>query len=178
MYISVTGCPDNNFRPWVKKAVTFYGESLIPNKNLRNHIGLLVRFSDKLEEQAFSSIDGYTVSGKPREFLIEIHSGLGAPETLKTLAHEMVHIKQYVNRELSDYWPKKTKRTSKVTERWKGKNYNSDKMDYYSFPWEIEAYGREEGLYRNFMHKEKLWKIFRGISNPKTNVLNTPIKWK
>ena len=61
----------------------------------------------------------------------------------RTLAHELVHAKQYVLKELS---------YREVGMVWKGipTGYiigkDMDWMEYYDLEWEIEAYGREEGL--------------------------------
>lgn len=63
---------------------------------------------------------------------------------LHLLAHEMVHVKQYVNHELFDY-------TDGLRARFNGEVYpvsQSKTMDqlYYESPWELEAYGRATGL--------------------------------
>jgi hypothetical protein len=38
--------------------------------------------------------------------------------------------------------------------RYKGQMYRED-MNYWDCPWEIEAFGRELGLYKMFMESEK-----------------------
>jgi len=63
------------------------------------------------------------------------------------LAHELVHIKQYLNNELFDYVDGKA--------RFKGEVFHAgqspdDDETYYNSPWEIEAYGREHGMYKMF----------------------------
>lgn len=66
------------------------------------------------------------------------------------LGHEMVHAKQYLNNELFDYVSGDV--------RYKGDVYNYDMESdeaYYDSPWEIEAYGREWGLYKMFVSKMK-----------------------
>jgi hypothetical protein len=55
---------------------------------------------------------------------------------LETLAHEMVHVKQFARRELHP-----------ANDEWYGKTYNPKKVDYWDLPWEIEAHGRETGLF-------------------------------
>lgn len=66
-------------------------------------------------------------------------------------AHELVHIKQYLNNELFDYVDGKT--------RFKGEvfplGHTTDDEIYYNSPWEIEAYGREFGMYKMFSKKLK-----------------------
>lgn len=68
---------------------------------------------------------------------------------IMTLMHELVHVKQYANSELFDYVDGRT--------RWKGSVYDNkfDMESYYDSPWEIEAYGRTEGLWDLFNHKLK-----------------------
>jgi hypothetical protein len=109
----------------------------------------------------------YNNSRKAREFEIEIHSGIGASEILKTLAHEMTHIKQYVYGE-----------TNETLTRWKGIKVDSDNLDYWVQPWEIEAHGMESGLFSKFAVKEKLWEVFFGIQNPDTPIEIEPLGWK
>ena len=68
------------------------------------------------------------------------------------LAHELTHVKQYLNGELFDY--------ASGDARYKGKYYaepvrfekefsTNDDL-YYDTPWEIEAFGREWGMWRRF----------------------------
>jgi hypothetical protein len=71
-----------------------------------------------------------------RTFEIEIDRTLSQRKLLETLAHEMVHVKQYARRELHP-----------VHQTWCGKTYNPDKVSYWDLPWEIEAHGREIGLF-------------------------------
>ena len=67
------------------------------------------------------------------------------------LGHELVHIKQYLNCEIFDY------KSGDV--RYKGTYFeasaNEDEESYYDSPWEVEAYGRELGLYKMFLTKLK-----------------------
>ena len=79
---------------------------------------------------------------------------------LRTLAHELVHAKQYILGELS---------YQKVGMVWKGQptgfTFDGDMnwLEYYDFEWEIEAFGREEGLMVMF---ELFFKEFqKSISN-------------
>jgi len=62
------------------------------------------------------------------------------------IAHEQVHIKQYLSGELFEY--------AAGGVRYKGQKFDYDpEMNdegYYNSPWEIEAYGREQGMYKMF----------------------------
>jgi hypothetical protein len=71
-----------------------------------------------------------------RTFEIEVHRDLKLRTLLETVAHEMVHVKQYARRELHP-----------VHNTWCGKTYNPEKVSYWDLPWEIEAHGRETGLF-------------------------------
>lgn len=65
------------------------------------------------------------------------------------LGHELVHVKQYLNNEIFDY------KSGDV--RYKGSYFDSsyqvNEESYYDSPWEVEAYGRELGLYKMFVTK-------------------------
>ena len=64
-------------------------------------------------------------------------------ENLKTLAHEIVHVKQYVMGEL---------KSRDAGLLYKGTNHEPDNlMEYFELPYEIEAYGREKGLLYGFL---------------------------
>jgi hypothetical protein len=68
---------------------------------------------------------------------------------LIALAHEMVHVKQYATGESRQY-----ERMPYVT-KFRGVMVNTNTMDYWDLPWEIEAFGRELGLYVRFMEHWK-----------------------
>ena len=70
-----------------------------------------------------------------RTFEIELDRKLPLRKLMETLAHEMVHVKQYARREFTQH------------DSWMGKTYNPKKVSYWDLPWEIEAHGREVGLF-------------------------------
>lgn len=70
---------------------------------------------------------------------------------ITSLAHEMVHIKQYVKNELIDLAS-----TDYNVTVFKNKKYNLNKTPYFDQPWEIEAYGRTPGLTREYFEKIKI----------------------
>lgn len=87
---------------------------------------------------------GYCLCENRRTFEIEIASNVPLKQRMQALAHEMVHVKQYVRGELG------------FEGHWCGKFYNTDKLDYWDLPWEIEAHGREPGLYIRWVQEQKL----------------------
>ena len=66
---------------------------------------------------------------------------------MRDLAHELVHVKQYLNGEMFGFVSGDI--------RYKGEIFTAqhmnDEENYYNTPWEIEAYGREQGLYNLFV---------------------------
>ena len=165
MRLSIVGCPDKKkFRPFVKRAAEFYAQELI-SKKMRENLFKRIKFEYGLDVLGYAQIDEYNDSGKPREFLIEINAGLSAADILKCIAHEMVHVKQYVYGE-----------TNETLTRWKGSLITES--DYWTEPWEIEAYGRECGLFTKFAVKEKLWNVFNNIVNPDDPIESEELGWK
>jgi hypothetical protein len=86
---------------------------------------------------------------KPREFALQINPKRSVKAMLTALAHEMVHVKQYATGESRQY-----ERTSYVT-KFRGVMVNTETTNYWDLPWEIDAYGRELGLYVRFMEHWK-----------------------
>ena len=80
-----------------------------------------------------------------RTFEIEVARTLRLRTLLETVAHELVHVKQYARRELHP-----------VNNTWCGKTYNPEKVSYWDLPWEIEAHGREVGLFVRWCEQENL----------------------
>ena len=91
---------------------------------------------------------GYCLEGDDnRTFELEIDRTRPLRQLLETVAHEMVHVKQYARRQLH---PNR--------ESWLGKTYNPKKLSYWDLPWEIEAHGREVGLFVRYCETNKLAK--------------------
>jgi len=67
------------------------------------------------------------------------------------LGHELVHVKQYLLNEMFDYTNGDVRHKGIVF----SSEYQENEELYYDSPWEIEAYGRELGLYKIFCHKLK-----------------------
>lgn len=166
MQLSIVGCPERKkFLKYVKEAVNFYAEELI-SKKLSENINLKIKFNKTLDCFGYACIKEFNNSGKAREFEIQIHPGIGAYNILKTLAHEMVHIKQFAYGE-----------TNCTLTRWKGNKVDSDDIDYYSHPWEIEANGMEVGLFTRYITLYELWNVF-DITNPDDPIKPQKLGWK
>ena len=147
MIVEVEGYRSHNINLYqaVGEAVTFYGEVLL-GKRMANNVEVFVKLSKDLKkkEQAygFCHITDDSLS-RPREFMIELDASMRHPfsQILTWLAHEMVHLKQFVRKELWDY------ESGRV--QWKSRAY-SKKVHYDDQPWEKEAYRLEGELYEMF----------------------------
>jgi hypothetical protein len=166
MNIEVTNCNDERLIKYIKKSLKFYGDKLI-SKSMLKYISIEVEFDSTLKDMGGVTVEGYNRAKKARSFLIEVHTNLGVRSILHTLAHEMVHIKQFAYGEM----------TEKLN-TWHGKYVNCNKVDYYDLPWEIEAYGKEQGLFNNFVTKEKLWKVVENIGIPDRPPNKEKMGWK
>ena len=167
MHLRVINSPEKNFTPFVRKASLFYAEYLMTSKRLRDNVHLKIKFNKKSSYWGLAYIDDNNDAKKPRKFVIELHPWIGAREIFITLAHEMVHIRQYVKGD-----------TNENLSKWKGERINSEVMDYYHHPWEMEAYSLETCLYTKFAIKEQLWYVFKDIGNPELPIKEEKIKWR
>ena len=67
----------------------------------------------------------------------------------ESMCHEMVHVKQFAKGEMRDL-----SGAEKVS--WNGERYDLSADEYFDRPWEIEAHGRELGLFIRWAEKNKL----------------------
>ena len=144
MKLSIVNKPKKISFKLIRTAVDFYAGVLMSTQ-LRKNISININFTDLDNFYATTAIsdeeENYT---RPREFVIEINSSLSKRGILQGLAHELTHVKQYARGEMKDY----VKMPSKV--RWQDYIYECDEddnFDYWTSPWEVEAYGNEKCLY-------------------------------
>ena len=82
-------------------------------------------------------------SNRPKEFTIELDVTYSIRDALITLAHEMVHIKQWAKGEMYEYLKSGLIRFHKT-------KFDADNINYWDYPWEIEAFGKQLGLFVRF----------------------------
>lgn len=97
------------------------------------------------EEDTYADCMYEYVDPRPKDFVIRIDSCLDNEMFVKTLAHELTHVKQWAKGEMKTY-----DRNFKVT-RWQNQKIRHDIINYFDHPWEIEAHGREYGLYVQYI---------------------------
>lgn len=146
MHLRTVGRPSHVSISLMKKAAIFYGKYLIGTGKLYNNIRLTILFEKiNTDEGDYGYCDWTDDNHYTREFTIGLDRSLCKREALLALAHEMVHLKQYAKGEMKDIW-----RPVRMV-KWQGERYLHEEMDYWECPWEIEAYGREKGLYFKFL---------------------------
>ena len=103
-----------------------------------------------LEKDEWASCIPYYTEDNQRPKLFDIHidPGFGEKKFLTTLAHEMVHMRQFAKAQLYEY------ERYKKLHRWKTEFVNEEKIWYWFLPWEVECYGMEGGLYHLFQLSE------------------------
>lgn len=121
----------------IRRAVHFFAQTLLPECYQKLYI--------EIELTSNRSEKGMACRESKYHYTIEASKYQGAKTLISTLAHEMVHVKQFVNGELG---------YQKNLYKWNGIVFPKD-YDYYDAPWEIEAYGREVGLSYKFRVMEK-----------------------
>lgn len=163
--LTVTGIESRDDVRLIKKYAYFCLTHFVANNVLKkSHITIkfvnLKDIKDKKERreirdyQAWMEYSG-TANGK-RKFVVTLSADIVKhktkkqlikyKETLKNLGHEIVHIKQYLNNEMFDY-------TNGNVARFRGDRHSytgEDDWTYWEAPYEIEAYGRSEGLWHMF----------------------------
>ena len=137
------------------EAAYFFKDRLMPRmKTLEIHINLNPHYEKKTTDSGdriWEDTNRY-----PREFTINLDSH-DDDWMVQTLAHEMVHVKQWARGEMMDCYdcddgsPTKTK--------WKSKYVNIKTIEYEDWPWEKEALRIEKRLYDEWLQHLKQKKV-------------------
>lgn len=151
MFIDFEGNLSLKKKKELKEAAEFFAYKLLDPRTVRN-INLTIELDKNLETQGMCYSEDDTKN--PRNFVISIRDKIGDDDIIQTLAHEMVHVKQYAKNELYKslrmYKGKTTLNSIWQGAPWKPK---SREDPYWDSPWELDAYGREIGLYRRWMER-------------------------
>lgn len=127
--------------------VEFCIKKLMPR--MRNlEVNLHIKDFKDDNTMGYALASDYADEIRPRAFDVDINKNVELRKLLETVAHELVHVKQFARGELyQSCWTAK--------HRWQGKWLNSNK-EYWDLPWEIEAHGRECGLFVRWAELHKL----------------------
>ena len=115
----------------------------IKKLNLHRIRTLNITFSIKSLKSLYGQLE--QLDDKRREFSVVLDNNVDTKDLIRTVIHEMVHIKQYIRKEMD----------SEIVGsrmRWKSKTYPYD-IKYDDMPWEKEA-NRLETKYGNEYLKE------------------------
>lgn len=119
-------------------ALNFFADALLTNQ-LKRHIIIHVKFRRKMDYLGLAEVDDCNASGKPREFILEINRNQSEDEILRTLAHEMCHVRQYCYGDLNE-----------EGNSWCGQRMSRD-LEYHEQPWEIEAETIGDIIFNDYM---------------------------
>ena len=157
MKIEVTGFLEND-RNQIADLVEYCANQLMPE--IADELVIDVRSTRNDDYEAVVEVDEIDQGLKhPRIFNISIdHKAiLDEAEMFTSIAHEMVHVKQYALNELRQ-------RDGYMSYRRKKFYYDTATLaEYYNFPWEIEAYGLEKGLYHGWRENQQLMQIITNL---------------
>ena len=155
MQITVTGMGSKRKqKDQLIEAAQFFAEQLMDPRMVRNlSIDLEVRNNMRVDGECVDE-DGIR---NPRWFTIGLKYQEDVEEMIKILGHEMVHVKQHAKNELQNGHVVAARGGLQIYSRWMGKIWKpKGKEDaYFDAPWEIEAYGREVGLFHKFCNHTK-----------------------
>jgi hypothetical protein len=138
--ITITGKSSKVSSAEIREAVRWYAAHLMGPRLARNiNLRIVLKRGLRQDRNIWAECDCRDRGPRPRNFTIRIEADASRTNVLTTLAHEMVHVKQFARRELIEV------ETNRVF-KWYDDLYGKE-THYYDQPWEIEAHGREYGLY-------------------------------
>lgn len=143
MRVVITNCRDPKLEQELILAAKFYTRELL-SKQMYKHIYLEIVMKRDINDLGNCCITYYNDWYKAREFEIELKALRSHKKMLQTLAHEIVHLKQFAKGELNDN-----------NDRWRGESIDSDNIPYHDLPWEVEASSLEYILYAMYKDYRK-----------------------
>ena len=98
----------------------------------------------------YCSADQFKMDGKNWWFINIELANIAKKDMFRNLAHEMIHAKQFLRKELDS-----------SLSSWKGIKFSSTNGDDFMLdsPWEQEAYGLEMNLYNQYMERKNVSRI-------------------
>lgn len=144
MLLSIYKCPPKVKLDNIRDATKFYA-GILMHKNLVKNLRVVVTFKDNGLDGSCTIDDEFA---RPREFIVQVNPARSIEKIFCALAHEMVHVKQYASGESKNY------ERQPWMVRYRGVMVNMNTTPYWDQPWEIEAYGREYGLYVRYLENK------------------------
>ena len=137
MKISVKGKNDVLSKKHIRYIVKLFGK-LTLSPQLYPNINILIQ-NMNLDKFTWGYCGASDIEEKrPRSFEILLNSNLSKNKQIKTLAHEMTHLRQIAKGQFITY--------ECGSYRWNGEKLEMTQDEYSNMPWEIEANLSEETL--------------------------------
>jgi hypothetical protein len=131
-------------RKVIRQAAICYGEVLM-SKRINDNLDIRINVVDRYYKDYGFMGDTMPLDEdekyRPKTFEINLERTKRLKTIVFTLAHEFIHVKQFAKGELKDH-----KKSNKVIFH----KMKFDDDNYWDSPWEIEAYGKECGLWQRF----------------------------
>lgn len=138
MRVKITGKSRALRERIVREALWFFADCLT-DKNQFRKLNISLRFSNKVVPRGAWC---YPPRGSHR-FRLVASARSGPYQLLENLAHEMIHVQQYLNGKMTE---------KRMGTAWNGRLYKGDFQKdndaYFNAPWEIDANGRSYWLYK------------------------------
>ena len=156
MVIKIKGIKDSQKQQLVKEIAEWSLKKLLNTKDDYRDPPLKLTITFKECDTAALTVNHDWDLLYPRRFEIIINSRQDTMDAILAVAHEMVHVKQWISGEFHH---------DRINDEyfWQGKIVEFDpdspshwENEYYDLPWEIEALGREHGLVVQWMHHKNL----------------------
>jgi hypothetical protein len=157
MIVNVYGLPLRSKKTLIalEEAAKFYADILLED-DIKEHIELDIDIDFDM------NCAGHCVTEDeeeyPRIFTIYLNPEFTNASIFDTLAHEMIHLKQFAKGELYNILAMNVHELS-LGHVWMGQKWiaSDNESVYYDSPWEQDAYGKQVGLYHRWLnYKESL----------------------
>lgn len=146
MKVNITGKAENISNKEIRDAVFFYTKKLLGAAMAKKIVVDIVIDKELLKNfEMYANIAPIDPEPRPKYYELEIDAKLSKKQFLVSLAHEIIHLKQFAKNQMKDL------ETKKMT-RWMGDYYVEENIDYWRRPWEIEAHKGEKILYEEYVN--------------------------
>jgi len=149
MRITVVGKSKNQriTESLLREATRYYLNLLKLSEKTLSELEIWIDFTQKLPPKSAGTstplLDNLS-DQYPRQFEICLDPKTGYRPTLQTLAHELVHLEQCATGRRYHY----VRENNLV--RWDNDIVDENKSSYWDWPWEVEAHGKEVGMFIRF----------------------------
>ena len=140
-YVEVKGGQKHQ-REMIQKLAEWTLQELLPR---HRKVEVTIRLKDLTKE----GVEGWCMEEDDRYFLVDVEKKQSLRDIVTTVVHELIHVKQYVKREMVDFYDRKAG-GRKI--RWKKTVYGYGTA-YERQPWEKEAFRMQETLANEIWEK-------------------------